>query len=650
VNLQECIRRILKDWPTETQKPFLGNPLGDFIRRDFANTVSEIALMQNPNLKVKASPGAGNWASVPWLSIIDPIITKSTQDGIYPVYLFMSDGTGVYLSLNQGTTIPRQTLGKQKAGLREKGIIDFLISNIPELKHLNNKKLNLKTHTPLGKSYETPNIGSYFYPVEDIPSNDKLEADLASILSIYKSVVKLWPKISSIDTVFEPANEGDVGSIFVTNGKKSEESSISIPKPFILLAGISGTGKTRFVRKQANQSCPASVQKEKYNYCLVPVRPDWHEPSDLMGFVSRINGTKYIPTDFLKFIIKALAAAIESVDKDKIQWKDFDTVPPFWLCLDEMNLAPVEQYFSDYLSILETREWLNGEYKSDSLIGVGLLEQLDKSELNDGSNSLEALWDELFFGVHTTQKDELCAYFLGNGVPLPPNLIVAGTVNMDETTHGFSRKVIDRALTLDFQEFFPNEYDKYFSEQIEPVTINFPTISDARPYDYAGNDLEDAKEKSRKFLTDLNLLLKGTPFELAYRALNELMLSVICFAPYKEGEAENKLFAVWDDFLMQKVLPRIEGDSQKLKFISEEGQGIIESPTLSKESTKYGAGSVLHQVYALLETNHLQAIWSDAQRPDLLRDTTDPILCRSRIKLEWMMKRLKANHFTDFWV
>ncbi|MEA3543772.1 MAG: hypothetical protein U9R69_00965 [Thermodesulfobacteriota bacterium] len=73
-----------------------------------------------------------------------------------------------------------------------------------------------------------------------------------------------------------------------------------------------------------------------------------------------------------------------------------------------------------------------------------------------------------------------------------------------------------------------------------------------------------------------------------------------------------------------------------------------------KAAKIYGKGSVLHQIFALLESNLLEKIWGDdkgqEKRPDLLRDTTDMIECRSKKKLLWMMKRLKANHFTDFWV
>jgi len=130
------------------------------------------------------------------------------------------------------------------------------------------------------------------------------------------------------------------------------------------------------------------------------------------------------------------------------------------------------------------------------------------------------------------------------------------------------------------------------------------------------------------------------------------LLSVSCFGPYKEGD--QRLAAVWDDFLMQKVLPRIEGDSAKLKNIPD--------PSVSCDSLidkEYGKGTVLHALYNLLETDLFSEIWPEdlvkAKRPDLLRESSNddgPLLieCRSKKKLEWMMKRLKTNHFTDFWV
>src|SRR5699024_521662 len=140
--------------------------------------------------------------------------------------------------------------------------------------------------------------------------------------------------------------------------------SIELSKPFLLLAGISGTGKTRFVREQAKAT--GSLND---TYCLTSVRPDWHEPSDILGYISRLgrdDNAEYITTDVLQFIANAWCAIIDAglelepkgnglaVIGDK---SELEQVLPYWLCLDEMNLAPVEQYFADYLSILETREW-----------------------------------------------------------------------------------------------------------------------------------------------------------------------------------------------------------------------------------------------------------------------------------------------------
>ena len=105
---------------------------------------------------------------------------------------------------------------------------------------------------------------------------------------------------------------------------------------------------------------------------------------------------------------------------------------------------------------------------------------------------------------------------------------------------------------------------------------------------------------------------------------------------------------------MQKILPRIEGDSQKLKFLDGNDSGSPSSRYLSDAEREFGKGSLLHNLYNVLESELLKDIWGDKQnlhkRPDLLRETEEPIECRSKKKLLWMLRRLKANHFTDFWV
>lgn len=387
---------------------------------------------------------------------------------------------------------------------------------------------------------------------------------------------------------------------------------LSLPKPFILLAGISGTGKTRFVREQAK-----AHRDDLSNYCLIPVRPDWHEPSDLLGYVSRIPTPHYVVTDLLLFVVAAWKDAMQSANAEGIETKSLAEMTPYWLCLDEMNLAPVEQYFADYLSVLESREWTTEGYRC--------LPLLKAESFNKNSKIVTQLREDLALADST--YDGLWAYFSTTGIPLPPNMIVAGTVNMDETTHGFSRKVIDRAFTIDFGAFFPNDFAHYF----EPATINkilsFATISKVTKEDLSTVAADPDGSLSIAFLEAINEVLKNTPFELAFRALNELLISLVCFQPKdKPG-----LQAVWDDFLMTKVLPRIDGDGHKLGIAEEE--------------------SLLTRLAKVAEAQ-MENIWL-AMRPDLLRENKDKsdltILCRSKQKLAWMHTRLSDNGFTSFW-
>ena len=403
--------------------------------------------------------------------------------------------------------------------------------------------------------------------------------------------------------------------------KQKSTTALPLPKPFLLLAGISGTGKTRFVRKQAELAAGEFGLKTGDNHCLVPVRPDWHEPSDLLGYISRIGGkgARYVTTELLHFMVTAWKHAVVSASADGAAFKQFDSVCPYWLCLDEMNLAPVEQYFADYLSVLEDRRWEGGSYYCPPLLSGALIrQQLDPDGLMD-------LWQQL--GI--AEDAGLQAFFTEKGIPLPPNLIVAGTVNMDETTHGFSRKVIDRALTLDFGEFFPNDYGQFFEadKRTSPRLLGFPRYSAVPRRDLlAGVPADPDGSLTTNFLSEMNAHLKGTPFELAYRALNEALLMVLCFLP-SDGQL---LQSVWDDFVMMKVLPRIEGDTDRLDC---------------------GGDSETSLLTCLADCLKLQLPLIVSGRPDLLNLSPDGSLVplRSVKKLEWMQKRLLQKGFTSFW-
>lgn len=600
MNLAEKLKEFTSNWVQATTESFSNHWLANFFRNDVKEDIANIVKSFDDSYQVKASAGAGNWANVPWLSILNPKITTTTQDGIYPVYLFNADGSGFYLSFNQGTTEPKNRLGKVKANTRSELIKDYILIKFPELNNWGEREINLSANTVLGKSYENANIIAKYYSLNTELNSQTIKQDLLELLSFYKQMETL--DIDDELQQFAKAKPIEKTKLVKNNKTIKSYNTTPLSKPFLLLAGISGTGKTRFVREQAK-----AIGNISENYCLTPVRPDWHEPSDILGYISRLSGVKYVTTEVLQFIAKAWRAIIDvslNIDDNNADVRlmvkgnkaQLDTVLPYWLCLDEMNLAPVEQYFADYLSILETREWMwddeQFEYSCDPLLSAATIEQVtDKNQLRD----------ELGFAA--SKYDEAWSLFCKHGLSIPFNLIVAGTVNMDETTHGFSRKVIDRALSFDFGEFLPNDFDYFFAPTVQPNTLSYPIYSQATkahlpPFDQDGI-------KSIEFLKAVNQVLDDTPFKLAFRALNELLLAVISSQPTDNVQLQ----AIWDDFLMCKVLPRLEGDYDKLTLIDRTANNSEQSLLLALES-----------VLALQLTD----IWNEgkgtsAARPDLYR-------------------------------
>lgn len=171
-------------------------------------------------------------------------------------------------------------------------------------------------------------------------------------------------------------------------------------RPFVILAGISGTGKTRLIRLFAEAVGATALNGQ---FRLIPVRPDWSDPTDLIGYKD-LSGT---------FKAGPLTSVIAEASQPENRHK------PYFICLDEMNLARVEHYFSDILSLLETQSWQSRHIVTDPVIPVATLEL--ESDLERYGN-------------------------LG----IPENVYLIGTVNMDETTYPFSKKVLDRANTLEF--------------------------------------------------------------------------------------------------------------------------------------------------------------------------------------------------------
>lgn len=325
-------------------------------------------------------------------------------------------------------------------------------------------------------------------------------------------------------------------------------------KPFLLLAGISGTGKSRIVKQMAFESCPdiPALRSDKTapgNYELIEVKPNWHDSSELLGYESEIGGPHYVVTPFVRFLVKAM------------RYPDV----PFFVCMDEMNLAPVEQYFAEFLSVLESRKLLSdGTITSEPLIKADIFskyaDQLHRDLDITDTDTYKAVYDRL-------KKD---------GLRLPSNLIVVGTVNMDETTHQFSRKVIDRAMTIEmniedaetpFKNFFEGGDALHYYDNPQPKDLFLPKVVQASEAlsILRAEDASYLKENVPGLLHSLNSALNGTPFKIAYRVQNELILYFFSLREENPDEAAEALLAqAMDAILMTKVLPRIEGDEDLL--------------------------------------------------------------------------------------
>lgn len=276
-------------------------------------------------------------------------------------------------------------------------------------------------------------------------------------------------------------------------------------RPFVILAGISGTGKTQLIRQFAR------AIGYQDNCVLIPVRPDWTDPADLLGYTD-LQGT---------FRPKALAELIFRAHQTPHE--------PFFAILDEMNLARVEYYLSDLLSVMETREKNGKKIITDPLFTQSIL-----------GNSPSVDW--LNLGI-------------------PDNLYLVGTVNMDETTHPFSRKVLDRANTIEMNEVHLDW--PVADEAIEPMEGVYNDFLKA-PYVQPRDVGESEKERVRpalNLLMDINRILKAADLQFGYRIRDEVAFYMLNRYEIRELISEQEAL---DIQIMQKVLPRIHGSSRRI--------------------------------------------------------------------------------------
>lgn len=580
--MREIIEKFMNGYKVAKGEAFANNSFGAFVRDDIPQAIFKLGIFDRSTYIIRGSVGQGNWASVPWIGIFNKQITTSATKGVYIVYLLSMDCSRLYLTFNQGCTDIRK-----KHSLKE--TIEIFRNEAKKICDLvdgrgfsTDENIVLGDRlTELALLYQKGAIFYKEYDVHSIPSDEELINDLRSMSEIYDDYIQMKnnPNRSSDaqsqdqerekPKVLEPGVKETIEQIKAyirAKGFTYEEGMIENfwlslkSKPFVILAGTSGTGKTRLARLFAE-----AIGAE---YRMVPVRPDWSDPSDLLGHHD-LNGN-FVPGRVLSIILEAQ--------------KKPET--PFILCLDEMNLARVEYYFSDFLSVIETRDLQDGEIVSDRLL------------------PFEDYGDIRF----------------------PENLYLVGTVNMDETAFPFSKKVLDRANTIEFSTV----------DLMPPADVPDEAPAPVK----AGNDFLKSEylflsqcmdAENRDFIEDvctdlekINEILKTNNAHVGYRVRDEIVFYML------NGRKAGLLSRdeAMDNAVMQKILPRIQGSSASVKEMLCELFKIFAGDYTGYQTQNNDTAS---EMFAYLQDK-------GAKYP------------KSAEKTAFMVRRLDEDGFTSYWL
>lgn len=537
-----------------------------------------------------------------------------------------------------------QDLGKQLKQMYESGSSDRTQASRV---HLFGLKYGLSIHNG---NLSIKNIVNLAGISEDYTAEINKGVKLAELISQNTYGVSFWNEKMSVrkktSTFIHPRKTRDINICYY---------SALRTKPFMLLAGISGTGKSRIVREFAFDSCPKELQDadgtEPGNYCMIEVKPNWHDSTELLGYWSNLN-KQYMFTKFVKFLVKAKMYP--------------DT--PFFVCLDEMNLAPVEQYFAEFLSVLETRKHIdNGEGEVSIKSGVLVDKEYFKKVGEVGNNSQghayptcqtdRDIYMKLFDIVDKAKMEKVPANDAKTltevGLTLPENIFIVGTVNMDDTTHQFSRKVIDRAMTIEMNggnlaDIFSDKDDLVYAEQ--PLTMSnlqakYVSAKEVLTLCSTVKDNEDIRnyiigkgeEGLPQRLEEINKVLNGTPFTVSYRVMNELTIYLAVLLDQAEEKGVEVTFNTFkgyvetaiDKILLMKILPRVEGDDEMF-HISDKERNANELSDQADDGHEFTKLDWLKQI-----------------APQHDEDNKNKYMAVD--KLAEMIERLNRQSFTRFW-
>lgn len=591
-SLHEALSQIMSTYLQAKSEPFAQHPLGTLVRNTIPKNLEELLSLEQ-HYKIQGSIGQGNWATIPWIALMDKRITQSTQHGEYIVYLFSENMQSVYLTFIQGVTEPLKD-GRSKGYEYLKNKTEEIRSLIPLEGLHKDEDIFLTDRSGLGRDYQVSTVAYIKYEKNALPEDEELLQDLQNLVSNYRQYVdtvlhnkeKHSPEKEQalVTLTVKEQLEQVKGYIhqkgFLYPDGLMENFYLSLKsKPFVILAGVSGTGKTKLVKLFA-EALGATMDNGQFT--LIPVRPDWSDPSDLIGYKD-LAGV-FRPGKLTEVLVEA--SKLENKDK------------PYFICLDEMNLARVEHYFSDFLSVMETQEWNGDRIITSSFIGRESLREED-----------QPTYGRLF---------------------LPDNVYVIGTVNMDETTHPFSKKVLDRANTIEFNYINLQQYpgDIREGQAAQPSHANNLFLrSDYLQLSDAYNSHQELVHSTTDRLVKINNILEEIHSHVGFRIRDSICFYMI----YNERFELLSRDEAFDGQLLQKILPRIQGSNLSVKRV------LLQ---LMQEAV----GKTLPIKELLDDAFDLYKEYGRKQ------ESTDVKYPQSARKIAFMLRRLEEDGFTSYWL
>ena len=359
------------------------------------------------------------------------------------------------------------------------------------------------TKAGLNASYATEvskGVGIYKYIAENLKKTDIVLSNSAN----EKNVLLRAPKVFYLKH-------------FITNKIHSRYILSLLAKPFVILSGNSGTGKTR-IALRFSKYLEKQTDTGINNTLLIPVGADWTDNTKILGYFNPLANEgkgEYVKSEILTFL--ELANENPSI--------------PFFLILDEMNLSHVERYFSDFLSAMES--------------GKPIL---------------------------LYKKPENCECAVPEKIMLPENLFVTGTVNIDETTYMFSPKVLDRANVIEFKPEMNDVLENLVSdsssdkeETAEPgVAEGFMVLANKIRSGIVPDKLKAKLEEVKTVLESVYKILEKSGFEFAYRTAKEIRLYAVASYETCEDKSQFNINPVIDQQIVQKILPKIHGNKKQI--------------------------------------------------------------------------------------